>query len=138
MKPKGQDDSEETSEPEAEITGFSTTGLPKGTVVTNELREKTSSVIRPGGTERTVLQTRDCDSDDGEIRSGLRHRARGVAVRWFSGGPPAFREGLASEPEAPGSQDHQEPLTAEQQAEQFLETATLVPAMNGDTLVCGP
>ena len=107
-------------------------------MVTDELREKTSSTIRPDMTERSGLRTRDCDSGDGETHSGLRQKAREVAARWFSGGPPAFREGLPSEPEAPDAQDHQVPLTAEQRADQFLESATLVPAIDGDTLVCGP
>ena len=131
-------DSEETSEPEAEITGFSATGLPAGTVVTDELREKTSSTIRSEMTERSGLRTRDCDSGDGETQQELREKARGVAARWFSGGPPAFREGPLSEPVAPEGQDHQEPLTAEERAEQFLESATLIPAIDGDTLVVGP
>ena len=131
-------DSEETSEPEAEITGFSATGLPAGTVVTDELREKTSSTIRSEMTERSGLRTRDCDSGDGETQQGLREKARGVAARWFSGGPSAFREGPLSEPVAPEDQDRQVTLTAEERAEQFLESATLVPAIDGDTLVVGP
>ena len=47
------------------------------------------------------LQTRDNDSGDGEIQSGLCERARKVAARWFASGPPAFRGGLPSEPVAP-------------------------------------